>query len=96
MDHAHVFFLDPLQIKRKEVRAEAVGHTKFEPRRGVALVGAQDPATAFLAHIPFGIRIAQNRVLWVVFAPFDQRRIRLCHDKLVLNGDRRDLETKQF
>ena len=33
VDHGHIFFFDPLQIEREEIRAETVGHSIFEARR---------------------------------------------------------------
>ena len=89
MDHGHVFLFDPLQIQREEIGAETVGHTEFEARRRVPLVGAQNPAAAFLAHIPFRIGIAQHGMLQPArLAVGDQRRIRLSHDELMLDRNR--------
>ena len=96
VDHRHIFFFDPFQIERKEIGAETVGHAVLEPRWRVALVGAEDPAAALFAHIPFGICIAQHRVLAIGFAPFHQRRIRFGDDKLMLDRNGRGFNAQQF
>ena len=96
MDEGHVFLFDPLQIEREEIGAEAVGHAVEETRGRALLVGAEDPAAALLAHIPFRIRIAQHRVLGIARrAPFHKRRIWLGDDILMLNRDRRALDAEQ-
>ena len=95
MDHRHVFLLDPLQIEREEVGAEAFGHIIGKPRRRAFLVGSEDPAATFLADIPFRIRIAQNRVFRHRLAIFNQRRVGLGHDILMLNRDGGDLDPQK-
>ena len=96
VDHRHVFFLDPLQIQREQVGAEGFRHIVKETRRGVALIRAKDPAAALFADIPFRIGVAQNGVFGVAGgAPCDQRRVRLGHDILMLDGDRGDLDAQQ-
>ena len=96
VDEGHVFFFDPLQIEREEVGAEAVGATVFEPRGGVFLVRAKDPAAAFLAHVPLRIRVAQDRMLGVVFAPCDQCWVGFGDDVLMLNRNGRDLDAEKL
>ena len=96
MDHRHVFFFDPVKIKRKQIGPKAVGHAMLETGRRVLFIGAEDPATTLFAHIPFGIRIPQNRVLGVGLAVFHQRRVRLGHDELMLDRDRRHLDPQQL
>ena len=90
MDDGHVLGLDPLEVEREEVGAEAVGHAVLEAGRGALLVGAEDPAAALLADVPLGVGVAQHRVLGVGLAPLDQRRVGLGDDVLVLDRDRRD------
>ncbi|MPL89866.1 hypothetical protein SDC9_35908 [bioreactor metagenome] len=96
VDEGHVFVLDPLEVELEQVGAEAVRHVIEEARGGVALVGAEDPAAAFLAHIPQRVGIAQHRVFGVARgAPGDQRRVGLGHDILVLDRNRRDLDAQK-
>ena len=96
MDHRHVLFLDPLQIQREEVGAEAVGHPEAEARGRVQLIGAEDPAAAFLAHVPLGIGIAQHRVLFAtLLAVLDQGRVGFGDDELVFDRDRGGLDAQQ-
>jgi hypothetical protein len=96
VDHRHVFLLDPFEVEREEVGAETVGHGVFEPRGRALLVRPEDPAAAFLAHIPLGVGIAQDRVLGVRLAPFDQRRVGFGHDILMLHRDRGHLDPQQL
>ena len=96
VDHGHIFLFDPLQIERKEVGPKAFGHRIFKPRRRPLLIRPQDPAPPFLAHIPFGIGIAQNRMLGVRLAPVHQGRVRLGHDILMLDRNGRDLDPKHL
>ena len=95
MDHREVLGLDPLEVEREEVGAEAVGHAVLEARRGAVLVGAEDPAAALLAHVPARVGVAQHRVLGVGAAELDQRRVGLGDDVLVLDRDRRELQPEQ-
>ena len=96
VDEGHVFLLDPFEVEGEEVGAEAVGDAVLEAGRGALLIGAEDPAAAFLAHIPLGVRVAQDRVLRVGLAPFDQRGVGLGHDILVFDHDGGGLDAEEF
>ena len=97
MDHRHVFFFDPLEVEREEVRTEAIWNAVLETCRCAALVRAEDPAAALFADIPFRVSVTQNWVLCTtVCTVFNQRRIGLGHDELVLNWDRRDFDAQEF
>ena len=96
MDHRHIFFFNPLQIQGEQISSKTVRHAIFEPRRRVALIWAQNPTAALFTHIPFGIRIAQNRMFAIFFAPFNKRRVRLGDDKLMFNGYRCVFDTQQL
>ena len=39
VDHGHIFFFDPLQIEREEIRAETVRHSIFEAGRCAFFIG---------------------------------------------------------
>ena len=95
MDHRHIFFFDPLKIEREEISTEAGWNIIKKAGRGVAFIGAQNPAAAFLADIPLCIVIAQHRVLGVGFAPFDQGGIWFGHDILVFDRDGRYFNPQQ-
>ena len=95
MDHRQVLGLDPLEVEREEVGAEAVGDRVLEAGRGAVLVGAEDPAAALLADVPARVGVAQDRVLGVGLAERDERRVGLGDDILVLDRDRRDADAEQ-
>ena len=97
VNHRHVFFFDPLEVEREEVRTEAIRNAVLETCRCAALIRAEDPAAALFADIPFRVSVTQNWVLCAtVCAVFNQRRIGFGHDELVLNRDGRDFDAQEF
>ena len=95
VDHRHVFLLDPVEIEREEVGAEAFGNVVEKPRGRAALVGAENPPSALLANVPLGVRVAQHGVLGIRFAPLDERGVGLGHDVLVLDRNRGNADAEQ-
>ena len=97
MDHRHIFLFDPFEIEGEEIGAETVGHAIGKPRRGIAFIGAKDPAAALFTHIPFRIGIAQHGMFGpAVLAIGHKRRIRFGHDELMFHRNGRDLDPQQF
>ena len=83
----------PLEIALEQVFLEPVRHTVGEARRGALLVGAQNPAAAFLAQIPGAVGLAQHgQFLVALCAVVDQHRVFAGHNVLVLDRDRRDFQ----
>ena len=96
VDHRHVFLFDPFQIQGKQVGAERFRHVIQEPRRGVSFIRPQDPAAAFLAHIPLRVGVAQDRVFGIALGPpLDQGRVGFGDDILMLDRNRGDADAQQ-
>ena len=95
MNHRHIFFFDPVQIQREQIGSEALWHVIFKAGGRIAFIGAQNPAAAFFADIPFCISIAQNRVFRVILTVFDQHRVRFGDDILVFHRNGRALDSQQ-
>ena len=96
VDERHVFLFDPFQIQREQVGAETGRDIILEPRRCALFVRPQNPAPAFFADIPFGVGVAQNRVLVMGLAVFDQHRVRFGDNVLMFHRDRRNPDAQQF
>ena len=91
MDHRHILFFDPFQIEREEIGAEAVGAAVFEAGGRTLFVGPENPAAAFLADVPFGVGVSQDRVFRVGLSVFDKGRVGFGDDVLMLDRDGGDL-----
>ncbi len=97
VDHRHILFFDPFQIQREQIRAEAVWHAIFKHRRGVLFIDAQNPATAFFAHIGLRVGVANDGMFHIAIgAEFDQFGILIQHDKLVFDRNGRHLDAQLF
>ena len=96
--HRHVLIFDPVQVELEQIRAEAVRHTVFEPRRRVGLVNPEDPAATLLAHIGLRIGITDNGVFDIagLLAEFDQLGVLIHHDELVLDRNGRHLDAQHL
>ncbi|CAI8371084.1 MAG: Uncharacterised protein [Rhodospirillaceae bacterium] len=84
---------EALEIALEQVFLEPVRHTIGEARRGALLIGAEDPAAAFLAQVPGAVGLAQHgQFLVALRAVVDQHRVFTGHNVLVLNRDGRDFQ----
>ena len=85
--------LQPLDVAGEQVLAEAVRHAVDEAGRRAFLIGAEDQALPFLAHVVGRVAFPQHRHLGqALLVALDQRRMRLGDDVLVLDGDDRNVE----
>ena len=93
VDHRQILLLDPVEIQREEVGAETLRHAIGEARRRAALIGAEDPAAPFLAHVPFCVGVAQHGMFRAArLTVGDERGVGFGYDELMLHRDRRRLD----
>ena len=84
---------EALEVALEQVLLEPIRHTVGEARRGAFLIGAEDPAAAFLAQVPGAVGLAQHgQFLVALRAVVDQHGVFTGHNVLVLNRDRRDFQ----
>ena len=89
VDHRHILLFDTLQIELEQIGAETIRHAMFKTRRGAFFVDTQDPAATLFAYIRLGISVADNRMLGIPRSTvFNQRRVLIHHNELMLNRDR--------
>ena len=86
----------PLQIALEQALAEPIGDAVGEPRGGTGLVGTQDPAQPLFTQVVRLVRLTQHReftpALLAVSLQFGRFVV---HDVLVLDGNRRDVQTEE-